>query len=148
MIALVQRVSGASVTVDDKIVSCIGRGFLVFVGIFADDTTADMIKLAGKICGLRVFEDDAGKMNLALGDIGGEVMLVSQFTLCAQTARGNRPSFIDAMAADAANKFFDELAAHLRERGQKVSTGVFGAHMEVSLVNDGPVTIILNTRSG
>ena len=143
---LIQRVSRASVTIDQKEFSRIGKGLLVLVGIEEADTREDIDWLVGKLCRLRIFDDEQGVMNLDIQQIGGEVMVVSQFTLHASTKKGNRPSFIDAAKPDHGDKMYQLLNETLRnEYGLKVSEGEFGADMQVSLVNDGPVTIILDS---
>ncbi|GER88165.1 D-aminoacyl-tRNA deacylase [Dictyobacter vulcani] len=145
MRAVVQRVSRASVVVDDQIVGSIGRGFLVLLGIGPEDGEPQVKQLVDKLAYLRVFEDDAGKMNLSVLDIQGEVLVVSQFTLYADIRKGRRPSFTAAappsLAEPLVARFKDSIAAH----GLQVSGGIFGAHMEVSLVNDGPVTILMDS---
>ena len=140
---LLQRVSRASVTVDGVRVGAIARGYLALVGVAHDDTAATAARLAAKTARLRVFADAAGLMNLALGDVGGEVLAVSQFTLYADARKGNRPSFTDAAAAEQGEVVYEAFVEALRAEGVPVETGVFGAHMQVELVNDGPVTILL-----
>ena len=140
---LIQRVSRASVDVDGEPVAAIGRGYLALVGVTHDDSAATAGKLAAKTARLRVFEDDAGLMNLALADVGGEVLAVSQFTLYADARRGNRPSFTDAARPAQGKAVYAAFVEALRAEGVPVQTGVFGAHMHVDLVNDGPVTILL-----
>lgn len=142
---LIQRVSRASVTVGNERVAAIGRGFAALVGVTHDDTAAAAGKLAAKTARLRIFEDDAGLMNLALAEVGGEVLAVSQFTLYADTRRGNRPGFSDAARPEHGKTVYKAYVAALRAEGVPVQTGVFGAHMHVELVNDGPVTILLET---
>jgi len=144
--AVIQRVSEAAVDVDGKTVGQIGRGFLALIGIGRDDTEEDATALAGKIAGLRVFNDDAGDMNLGLADVDGAVLAVSQFTLHGDARKGRRPSFIDAAPGEVAKPLFERLVTLLRREGLEVSTGVFGAQMRVSLVNEGPVTILLDSR--
>jgi D-tyrosyl-tRNA(Tyr) deacylase len=146
MKAVIQRVIHAQVVVDGEIVGKIGPGFLVLLGVGKGDTDEDAKYISGKIAGLRVFSDAEGKFNLALGDIGGSVLLVSQFTLYADTRKGRRPSFIDAAQPEPAQALVDRCAHYLREAGIPVETGRFGAHMQVSLLNDGPVTILLDTK--
>lgn len=137
-----QRVSQASLTVDAKPVSDIGRGLVVYFGVKTGDTEQQAVKCAEKIAHLRVFEDDAGKMNLSVKDIGGEVLFVSQFTLYGDARKGNRPSFIEAERPERADKLYLYAADKLREQGICVKLGVSGAHMVIDQINDGPVTII------
>lgn len=144
MRVIVQRVSHASVRIDGAIVGEIGRGFLLLVGITHTDTKADADYLAKKVAQLRIFEDEAGKMNRALQDIGGAVLSVSQFTLYGDCAHGNRPSFVDAARPEQALPLYNYFNRQLREAyGLRVETGHFGADMKVELINDGPVTILL-----
>lgn len=144
MRVIVQRVSHASVRIDGAIVGEIGRGFLLLVGITHTDTKADADYLAKKVAQLRIFEDEAGKMNRALQDIGGAVLSVSQFTLYGDCAHGNRPSFVDAARPEQAKPLCDYFNRQLRDAyGLRVETGHFGADMKVELINDGPVTILL-----
>lgn len=147
MRVVLQRVSGASVKVAGEQVSAIGRGFLVLAGVGYGDGPQEAERLAEKISTLRVFADDAGKMNLALADVGGEVLVVSQFTLYADLHKGRRPSWTDAADPGEAAVLVEELAAGLERRGFTVSRGVFGADMQVELVNDGPVTLVLDTAT-
>ena len=143
MRALVQRVSRASVTVDDVVVGEIGVGLCVLVGVTHDDTEADAHKLAEKVWHLRVFPDADGTMNRSLADAGGEALVVSQFTLYGDTARGRRPSWVAAARPEQAAPLVDACVTALRDLGATVATGVFGADMQVELVNDGPVTLML-----
>lgn len=136
--AVVQRVSSASVSVDGAQVAAISAGLLVLVGVGAGDGEAEADRLARKLEALRIFEDDGGKMNLAVRDVGGDLLVVSNFTLYADTRRGNRPAFVDAARPEAAEPLVERVRATLGARG-----GVFGAHMAVELVNDGPVTILI-----
>ncbi len=145
MRVLLQRVTRATVTVDGEQVAGIERGFLALVGIGRGDTTHAAVRLAAKTARLRVFEDGAGLMNLALGDVGGAVLAVSQFTLYADTRRGNRPGFTDAAPPELGEALYEAFAGALRAEGVPVETGVFGTHMHVELVNDGPVTILLES---
>ena len=145
---MVQRVSSAQVTVDGESVGEITGGLLVLVGATHDDTVADARAVAAKIAGLRILADRAGKMNLSLLDTGGEALVVSQFTLYGDVRKGRRPSFVKAARPDPAQILVDEVVAELRRRGVPVATGRFGAMMEVSLTNDGPVTIVLETGGG
>ena len=145
MRALIQRVSQAAVRVDGRLVGAVGAGLLVFVGVREDDESDQAVFLAGKIANLRIFEDDAGKMNRSAVDLGLAVLVVSQFTLYGDARKGRRPSFVHAAAPDVARPLVDRVADELRAQGIDVAMGEFGAHMEVSLVNDGPVTIWLDT---
>jgi len=144
--AVVQRVSSARVRVDGATVGEIGRGLLVLLGVATSDTAAAVPVMAAKIAGLRIFDDDAGKMNLAVGDVQGSVLVVSQFTLLGDCRGGRRPSYIDAAPPEAANALYEALVAALRAGGLTVATGTFRAHMAVELVNDGPVTLLLDTQ--
>jgi D-tyrosyl-tRNA(Tyr) deacylase len=146
MRAVVQRVSRAEVRVEGKVVGSIGQGLLVLLGVAAGDAEADARLLAEKLAQLRVFEDRAGKMNLPVGEVGGGVLVVSQFTLLGDARKGNRPSFGAAAPPEEANALYERFCGLLRERGAAVSQGVFRAHMDVELVNDGPVTILLDSR--
>ena len=146
MRAVVQRVSSASVAVDGQTVAAIERGFLVLLGVANGDTDREAEWLAEKIAGLRIFEDEAGKMNLSVQDIGGAILVVSQFTLLADCRKGRRPGFTDAAPPAEADRLYQVFVSALRKSNTPVETGVFQAHMDVSLVNDGPVTVILDTR--
>jgi D-aminoacyl-tRNA deacylase len=146
MRAVVQRVSQASVTVDGKTVGEIARGFLVLLGVKRGDTNDDAAYLARKIAKLRVFNDDAGKMNLALEQVSGAVLVVSQFTLYANTRDGNRPSFIDAAAPDDGRRLYGTFCELLRNENLEVQTGIFQTEMKVALENDGPVTILIDSN--
>lgn len=148
MRAIIQRVSEASVTIDGEVRGAIGRGFMVLLGVHESDTEEEVRLIVKKLAGLRVFEDDAGKMNLALDAVGGEVLLISQFTLYGDCSRGFRPSFIEAARPETAIPLYELTIRLLREQlgGNRVKTGEFGADMKVSLINDGPVTIILDTN--
>ena len=146
MRAVVQRVSRASVAVEGKIAGEIGRGFLVLLGVAKSDTTAAADYLAEKISGLRIFEDVAGKMNLALADVQGAVLAVSQFTLHGDVRRGKRPSFDSAAPPEQARKLYEYFVERVRALGLRCETGVFQAMMQVELVNDGPVTILLDSE--
>ena len=138
MRALVQRVSEAAVTVDDEEVARIGLGLLVLLGVRRGDSVAEADRLASRLLALRVFEDDAGKMNLSVGKVGGDVLCVSQFTLYGDARKGNRPSFVDAAPPEDAEPLYERVVSALGAQG-----GVFGARMAVALVNDGPVTLLL-----
>ena len=146
MRAVIQRVEQASVSVEGEIRGQIGAGFLVLIGVEEGDGDADFKYIADKVPNLRVFEDEQGKMNRSLLDVGGEVLAVSQFTLLGDARGGRRPSFIAAARPETADPMYERLVAEWRARGIRVETGVFGAHMKVSLINDGPVTILLDSR--
>ena len=142
---VIQRVTRASVAVNEEIVGQIGKGMLVLIGVSADDTEAVADKLLKKLLGLRIFEDDQEKTNLSLADVGGELLMVSQFTLYADCRRGNRPGFFHAGAPDLANHLYEYMIEQAKKTVPVVEQGVFGAHMQISLVNDGPFTIILDS---
>jgi D-tyrosyl-tRNA(Tyr) deacylase len=146
MRAVIQRVSEASVTVDQTVVGSIERGFLVLVGVADQDEEKDAFWIAEKVAGLRVFEDSDGKMNLSLADVQGAVLLVSQFTLFGDCRKGRRPSFVEAARPEKARVLYEKLADNLRQLGITVETGTFQAQMEVRLLNDGPVTLLLDSR--
>ena len=146
MRAVIQRVSEASVTVDQVVSGRIQRGFLVLAGVADDDEDKDALWIAEKIAGLRVFEDSDEKMNLSLADVQGAVLLVSQFTLFGDCRKGRRPSFVEAARPEKARAIYEKLAENLRQLGLVVETGVFQAHMQVRLLNDGPVTLLLDSR--
>lgn len=146
MRAVIQRVQQAGVSVQGEIKGQIGAGFLVLIGVEEGDGEADLKYMADKVPNLRVFEDEQGKMNRSLLDVGGEVLAVSQFTLLGDARGGRRPSFIAAARSEVADPMYERLVADWRGRGIRVETGVFGAHMKVALVNDGPVTILLDSR--
>ena len=145
MRAVLQRVSRAKVTVDGEITGEIGKGILVLLGVGSGDTEAEARQLVDKILNLRIFDDEDGKMNLSLADIEGELLVVSQFTLYADTRKGRRPSYIGAAAPDEANRLYEYFVAEASKVVPRVATGRFQAMMDVELVNDGPVTIILDT---
>ncbi|MFM7672175.1 MAG: D-aminoacyl-tRNA deacylase [Bacteroidota bacterium] len=148
MRALIQRVSQASVKADGVLSGTIGKGFLVLLGIEESETEEDMQWLSRKIVGMRLFDDDQGLMNLGLAEVNGGILLVSQFTLHAATKKGNRPSFIRAAKPEVAKPLYERMIAQLEtDLGRPVATGVFGAMMEVALVNDGPVTIWIDTKN-
>ncbi|MDD6728489.1 MAG: D-aminoacyl-tRNA deacylase [Eubacteriales bacterium] len=147
MKAVIQRVTHSSVTVDGKLVSEIGQGFMILLGVVDGDTKEDADKLINKIPVLRIFEDENGKMNLSCLDVDGEILLVSQFTLCADCSHGRRPSFINSAPPEIANELYEYTAEKLSQSGVKaVKKGIFGADMKVELLNDGPVTIILDSK--
>jgi D-tyrosyl-tRNA(Tyr) deacylase len=146
--AVVQRVRSARVEVDGEVTGAIGRGLLVLLGVGQGDTDKQAAWLAEKIAGLRIFEDADGKMNLSVQDIGGSVLVVSQFTLYGDCRKGRRPSFTEAAPPDVADRLYQVFVSHLRALGVPVETGVFQAHMDVHLVNEGPVTIIVETADG
>ena len=145
MRAVVQRVSRAEVRVEGRVVGAVGRGLLVLLGVAAGDGEEAARFLADKVAALRVFEDDAGKMNRAVGEVGGGVLVVSQFTLLGDARKGNRPSFTGAAPPEAADALYQRFCALLRDKGLPVETGVFRAQMEVELTNDGPVTLLLDS---
>ena len=143
---VIQRVNNASVTIDEKIVGKINKGFLVLIGVSNDDTKEIADKMIKKLIGMSIFEDENGKTNLALADVDGELLLVSQFTLYANCKKGNRPSFINAGAPDMANEMYEYIIEKCREMVKVVETGEFGADMKVKLENDGPFTIVLDSE--
>ena len=146
MKVLVQRVQEAKVEVGGRAVSAIGRGLLVFLGVLRGDTEKDLDYIVRKVSNLRIFADDEGRMNLSVKDMDGEVLVVSQFTLAADTRKGNRPSFEDAEDPSIAEKTYLEFIKKIENLGVRVTSGEFAAHMAVSLVNDGPVTIMIDSR--
>jgi len=146
MRACIQRVRHAQVTVDGQVCGRIGHGMLVLLGVAVDDTEADVRQLAEKISGLRIFEDSQEKMNLSLGDVGGAMLVVSQFTLQGDCRKGRRPSFDKAAPPDVAERLYQFFVDDVARRGIPVATGRFRQHMEVELVNDGPVTLIVDSR--
>ena len=140
---IIQRVANAQVEVDEKIVGKINKGYLVLFGVKEGDSIEQADALADKLCKLRIFEDENEKMNLSINDIDGELLIVSQFTLYANCEKGNRPSFVEAMEPKKANEIYEYFVEKCKDKVRKVEKGVFGAHMKVSLLNDGPVTIVL-----
>ena len=146
MRAVVQRVSSASVSVAGDVIAAIGKGLLVLVAFQAEDATADLTYLAEKIVNLRIFEDEADKMNLSLQDVAGELLIVSQFTLYGDVRRGRRPSFTASAPAAIAERLYEEFLQLCRNLGVAVASGQFQAHMEVALVNDGPVTLLIDSK--
>lgn len=147
MIAVIQKVSEASVTIDGSVKSAIGQGLLVLLGIEDEDADEDIDWLSRKIVNMRIFEDANGVMNESLLDVNGEILVVSQFTLHASTKKGNRPSYIKAAKPDVSVPLYEAFVKKIAEYGQPVKTGEFGADMKVSLVNDGPVTILIDTKN-
>ena len=148
MIAVIQRVSEASVAIDEQVKSAIGKGFMILLGIEETDSEEDIQWLSRKIVNMRLFNDDAGVMNLSLLEAGGDILLVSQFTLHASTKKGNRPSYIKAAKPDIAIPLYEKMIAQLTVAlGKEIKTGEFGADMQVSLVNDGPVTILIDSKN-
>ena len=146
MKAVIQRVKKASVEIGGRTAGSIEIGFLVLLGVAGTDAEAECDALAGKVARLRIFEDDAGKMNLSLADVGGAVLVISNFTLCADCSRGNRPDFFGAMRPEGAEKLYERFMEQLEKSDLRVERGEFGADMQVSLVNDGPVTIIIDSN--
>ena len=146
MIAIVQRCASSSVSIDNKIISKIPRGLLVLLGIFNNDEEKDIKYIAKKIISLRIFNDRNGKMNLSLKDIKGSILVVSQFTLCANLKKGSRPSFIRAAPYEKGETLYKDLVSYLKNDGVKVQTGKFGANMDVKLVNQGPATFVIDSN--
>jgi D-tyrosyl-tRNA(Tyr) deacylase len=144
--AVIQRVSSASVSVDDTQISSINNGFLILLGVQQGDDEKDLEYLVNKTAGMRIFKDDKQHMNLSIKEVNGEALVVSQFTLCADTHKGRRPSFIHAAPPEIAKQMYQQFCEQLKIAGVPVQTGKFGAMMDVSLINDGPVTIILDSR--
>lgn len=142
---VIQRVSHASVSMDERVIGKIGKGFLVLIGVSGDDTREVADRMVKKLLGLRIFEDENGKTNLDLAAVGGELLLISQFTLYADCRKGNRPSFIHAGAPDMANELYEYILAKCREQVPVVEKGEFGADIKVELLNDGPFTIVLDS---
>ena len=147
MRVILQRVKYASVTVDNQLINKIDEGFLLLVGVKVNEKKEDVEKIARKISGLRIFEDENHKLNRALKDVNGEILSISQFTLYADLKKGNRPSFVDAAGKEEAIKFYEYFNEFLKMNGINVKTGVFGADMKIELLNDGPVTIILDSEN-
>ncbi|MFQ6673338.1 MAG: D-aminoacyl-tRNA deacylase [Fidelibacterota bacterium] len=147
MIALLQRVSQGKVAVDGTTAGEIGRGLVIFLGVFRDDEEEDGEFLARKISTFRIFDDASGKMNLSMKEVGGTALVVSQFTLCADWLRGRRPSFVKAAPPEKGERLYNHFIARLTEGGVPVQSGVFGAMMKVTLINDGPVTFVLDSNA-
>lgn len=148
MRAVVQRVSQGSVMVAGEVVGAVGKGYVILLGVAKEDTEADADYVADKVAGLRVFEDEQGKMNLSIQDVGGGVLAISQFTLYGDVRRGRRPGFDRAGRPEQAEPLYERFVARLREQGLRVETGRFQTHMAVSLTNDGPVTILIDSDKG
>ena len=146
MRAVLSKVKSASVRVDGETVGQIGTGYLILLGVTHEDTDAQCRKLADKLCSLRVFDDENDKINLSLDDVGGELLVVSQFTLYGSCRKGRRPEFLNAARPEVAVPLYERFVALCREKGYRVETGVFGAHMEVESVNDGPFTLVVDTN--
>ena len=146
MRAVLSKVKSASVRVDGKTVGQIGEGFLILLGITHDDTELQCQKLADKLCSLRIFDDENDKINLSLDDVGGEILVISQFTLYGNCRKGRRPEFLSAARPEAAIPLYEKFVALCREKGYHVETGEFGAHMEVESVNNGPFTLVVDTN--
>ena len=146
MKAVLMRVKRASVTIDEKETRSIGKGFLILLAVTHDDTEAQAVKLADKLCSLRLFEDADGKINLGLDEVGGEIMIVSQFTLYGNCRKGRRPEFLNAARPELAIPLYERFVSLVRAKGYRVETGEFGAYMEVDSINDGPFTLIVDTR--
>ena len=146
MRAVVQRVSSAEVRVDDKMVGRVGKGLLVYLGVGKEDTVSDIEYMAEKVSGLRIFEDENGKMNLSVQDIRGEILAISQFTLYGDVRKGKRPSFSDSAAPDKGEELYNQFIRRIQGIGIRIEKGIFGAHMMVDYVNDGPVTILLDSK--
>lgn len=148
MKAVIQRVESASVSVGGKIVGSIGKGFLVLLGVVSEDSETECEKLAQKMLGLRIFSDENGKTNLSIKDVGGELLIISQFTLCANCKRGNRPDFLNAKEPSEADRLYEYFCELCQKEIPRTKRGIFGADMRVELVNDGPFTIILECQNG
>ena len=146
MKAVLMRVKRASVTIDEKETRSIGKGFLILLAVTHDDTEAQAVKLADKLCSLRLFEDADGKINLGLDEVGGEIMVISQFTLYGNCRKGRRPEFLNAARPETAIPLYEKFVSLVREKGYRVETGEFGAYMAVDSVNDGPFTLIVDTK--
>lgn len=148
MRAIIQRVSSAEVSIENQVHGAINRGLMVLIGIENEDSEDDIVWLANKLIGLRIFSDNEGKMNLSVKEVGGNIMIVSQFTLFASTAKGNRPSFIRSAKPDISIPIYNKFVETLKKLSDlNIQTGIFGADMQISLVNDGPVTIFMDTKN-
>ena len=146
MKAVLMRVKRASVTIDEKETRSIGEGYLILLGVTHEDTEVQAVKLADKLCSLRIFEDDEGKINRSIDDVGGEVMIISQFTLYGNCRKGRRPEFLNAARPEVAIPLYEKFVSLVREKGYRVETGEFGAYMAVDSVNDGPFTLVVDTN--
>ena len=146
MIAVIQRCSQGKVTVSDKVVGKISHGLVIFLGVQKNDTENDAEFLVNKICGLRIFNDENDKMNLSIKDVNGSALVISQFTLCGDTKKGRRPSFIKAATPDDGNRLYEYFMSEMKKSGVPIESGEFGAMMDVELVNNGPVTFVLNSK--
>ena len=146
MVAVLQRVESASVTIDGTVKGKCGHGLMILLGVSGEDTESDAVVLAEKISKLRIFSDENGKMNLSVTDVNGSALVISNFTLCADYRKGNRPDYFKAAAPDIADKLYEYFIALLRERVKEVESGEFGADMKISLINDGPVTIVMDSK--
>jgi D-tyrosyl-tRNA(Tyr) deacylase len=146
MIAVIQRCSQGKVTVSDKIVGAISHGLVILLGVHKNDTENDAKFLVNKICGLRIFNDENDKMNLSIKDVNGSALVISQFTLCGDTKKGRRPSFIKAARPDDGNRLYEYFMSEMKKSGVPIESGEFGAMMDVELVNNGPVTFVLNSK--
>ena len=146
MKAVLMRVKRASVTIDEKETRSIGEGYLILLGVTHEDTEVQVVKLADKLCSLRIFEDEDGKINRSIDDVGGEVMIISQFTLYGNCRKGRRPEFLNAARPEVAIPLYEKFVSLVREKGYRVETGEFGAYMAVDSVNDGPFTLVVDTN--
>lgn len=148
MRVVVQKVSSSKVTVDEEIIGSIGKGFNLLIGFCKEDTLEDLVYVKEKVLNLRVFEDENEKLNLSLLDVKGDILAISQFTLYGDCRKGRRPNFMNAMGGEEANELYEKFVSLLKESGLKVETGKFGAHMNVEIINDGPVTILIDSKKG
>lgn len=146
MKAVLMRVKRASVTIDEKETRSIGEGYLILLGVTHEDTEVQAVKLADKLCSLRIFEDEEGKINRSIDDVGGEIMIISQFTLYGSCRKGRRPEFLNAARPEVAIPLYEKFVSLVREKGYRVETGEFGAYMAVDSVNDGPFTLVVDTN--
>lgn len=146
MKAVLTRVKRASVTIDEKETRSIGQGYLILLGVTHEDTEVQAVKLADKLCSLRIFEDEDGKINRSIDDVGGEIMIISQFTLYGNCRKGRRPEFLNAARPETAIPLYEKFVSLVREKGYRVETGEFGAYMAVDSLNDGPFTLVVDTN--